>query len=164
MQPVRCRQAAACQFIKRNLRKHPSRMHSASLGVSSPTTWSISCTALARASGDCMSWNRVQVSTAAVVSCPAINMVMRSSRSCLSSMSASRKSTMNRSRLGSFTCIHIVRLILGGQESGGGGGGHEGHAAQDFGSFTCVNTVRLIQGGQGDGGWAQGHAVVNLGL
>jgi len=42
--------------------------------------------------------------TAAVVSCPAMSMVMRSSRSWRSPRSASRMSTRKRSRDGSRTC------------------------------------------------------------
>ena len=57
-----------------------------------------------RTSGCCASENMDQVSTAAVVSCPAISIVIRSSRSCLASRSASLTSTRNRSREASPVC------------------------------------------------------------
>ena len=50
-----------------------------------------------------------QVSTAAVVSWPAMSMVMRSSRSMVSLRSASRTSTRKRSRLGSRTYMGTMR-------------------------------------------------------
>ena len=46
-----------------------------------------------------------------MVSWPAMSIVIRSSRSCLSLGSASRRSTRNRSRLGSDTCV-ILRVMI----------------------------------------------------
>ena len=52
----------------------------------------------------CTMQKKVQVSTAAVVSWPAMSMVIKSSRSCLFVASSPRMSTRKRSRDGSLTC------------------------------------------------------------
>mmetsp|Transcript_5389 Transcript_5389/g.11861 ORF Transcript_5389/g.11861 Transcript_5389/m.11861 type:complete len:303 (-) Transcript_5389:872-1780(-) len=74
---------------------------SSTVTLRSPTTASTSARTRAAMSGCSASRYMVQVSTAAVVSWPAINMVIRSSRSCLlliSSPLASRKCRMEGSR------------------------------------------------------------------
>mmetsp|Transcript_16526 Transcript_16526/g.34104 ORF Transcript_16526/g.34104 Transcript_16526/m.34104 type:complete len:251 (-) Transcript_16526:1080-1832(-) len=80
-------------------------MQSCMVGILSPTTSSISSLTLFIISLFLVSSNSPHVRTAAVVSCPAISIVIRSSRSCLLSMSAPRMSTRKRRRLGSFTSL-----------------------------------------------------------
>mmetsp|Transcript_17868 Transcript_17868/g.36712 ORF Transcript_17868/g.36712 Transcript_17868/m.36712 type:complete len:245 (+) Transcript_17868:126-860(+) len=78
---------------------------SSKVGCLSPSTASTSRTTLAISSGFWTRQWRAQVSTAPVVSCPAISIVIRSSRSCFAVASSPRMSTRNRSRLGSFTFL-----------------------------------------------------------
>mmetsp|Transcript_7095 Transcript_7095/g.23314 ORF Transcript_7095/g.23314 Transcript_7095/m.23314 type:complete len:241 (-) Transcript_7095:1161-1883(-) len=80
-----------------------SELISSMVGTRSPTISSISACTLASSSGCWLSAKTDQVSTAAVVSCPAINSVIKSSRICLLSTSSPRKSTRKRSSDGSLT-------------------------------------------------------------
>lgn len=80
-----------------------SPLRSSIVGVRPPTAESNSARTLAAKSGCWAKMKVAQVRTAAVVSWPAINIVIKSSLSCLLEVSSPRRSTRKRRRLGSWT-------------------------------------------------------------